>query len=397
MESLRAPRATSNIRRRQRSSGTTRKHSVKDHRERFAFATQAAKIGYWFCDLPFDRLIWDDCVKDHFWLPADAEVTITLFYAQLHPDDRERIRNAIDVAIETRTQYDIEYRTVSSQGDVKWIRAVGRAAYDSEGQPIRFDGVTRDITTLKEAEEVRDRTKEALLRSERQAIVGRLAATIAHEINNPLAAITNLLYLIEKTSDNQSVTKLAKSAMDEVSRASEIVGNTLRFNRGGEFRSRERASRIVESAMALYEVRLRKRGIKVSREYAEGDHLACIPSQLRQVFANLIANALDAMTSGGKLLVRTRSILHAGTREPGVRISIADTGCGIDQDTLSRLFQPFVSTKGEEGTGLGLWVSREILEKHNATIRVRSRKSEKDSGTVFSIWIPLGKSEGPKP
>jgi len=335
-------------------------------------------------------------VKDHFWLPADAEVTITLFYSQLHPDDRERIRNAIDVAIETRTQYDIEYRTVSSQGDVKWIRAVGRAAYDSEGQPIRFDGVTRDITALKEAEEVRDRTKEALLRSERQAIVGRLAATIAHEINNPLAAITNLLYLIEKTSDNQSVTKLAKSAMDEVSRASEIVSNTLRFNRGGEFRSRERASRIVESAMALYEVRLRKRGIKVSREYAEGDYLACIPSQLRQVFANLIANALDAMTSGGKLLVRTRSILHAGTREPGVRISIADTGCGIDQDTLSRLFQPFVSTKGEEGTGLGLWVSREILEKHNATIRVRSRKSEKDSGTVFSIWIPLGKREGRK-
>ena len=396
MESLRAPRATSDIRRRQRSSGTTRKHSIKDHRERFAFATQAAKIGYWFCDLPFDRLIWDDCVKDHFWLPADAEVTITLFYAQLHPDDRERIRNAIDVAIETRTQYDIEYRTVSSQGDVKWIRAVGRAAYDSEGQPIRFDGVTRDITTLKEAEEVRDRTKEALLRSERQAIVGRLAATIAHEINNPLAAITNLLYLIEKTSDNQSVTKLAKSAMDEVSRASEIVSNTLRFNRGGEFRSRERASRIVESAMALYEVRLRKRGIKVSREYAEGDYLACIPSQLRQVFANLIANALDAMTSGGKLLVRTRSMLHAGTREPGVRISIADTGCGIDQDTLSRLFQPFVSTKGEEGTGLGLWVSREILEKHSATIRVRSRKSEKDSGTVFSIWIPLGKREGRK-
>ena len=378
------------------TAGTIKKQEVshshedllRDHRERFAFATQAAQIGYWFCDLPFDKLIWDERVKEHFSLPPDAVVDIGLFYARLHPDDRERTRQAIDRAIGTRTRYDIEYRTMSPEGQIKWIRAIGRTAYDSGGQPVRFDGVTREITALKEAEEARDRAKEALMRSEKLALVGRLATTVAHEINNPLAAVTNLLFLIEQSVTDTPTLRYVTLALEEVERASQIVTHTLRFNRESDVRSWERVSQIVDSALALYDARLRPSGVLLRRDYIETDRVFCFPSGLRQVFANLIANAIDALQNDGKLILRIRPQSHARTGESGLRVSIADTGHGMDRQMLRTLFQPFVSTKGDKGTGLGLWVSREILDKHRASIRVRSRATAGASGTVFSIWIP---------
>lgn len=361
---------------------------LRDHRERFAFATEAARIGYWFCNLPFDRLIWDERVKAHFWLKPDAEVDIELFYARLHSDDRERTRRAIELAIETHSQYDIEYRTVSPDGQIKWIHALGRTAYNEAGQPVRFDGITQEITALKEAEESRDSAKEALIRSEKLALMGRLAATVSHEINNPLESIANLLYLIEQSLTETQAMRYVKKAQEELERVSHIATQTLRFNRRANARSWERVSQILDSALALYEGRLRQNGISLLRDYTEADRLFCLSSELRQVFANLIANATDAMQRDGKLMVRTRQQRHARTGEAGMRISIADTGHGMDRDTLRRLFQPFVSTKADRGTGLGLWVSREILDKHRAIIRVRSRQTPGANGTVFSIWIP---------
>src|SRR5947209_3318698 len=110
-------------------------------------------VGIWSCDLPFDVLHWDAKVKEHFWLPPDADVTIDLFYERLHPDDRERTRTAIDSSIRKRSTYDIEYRTVSSAGQIRWLRAIGGGFYNDSGQPIRFDGVTVDITAQKEQEQ----------------------------------------------------------------------------------------------------------------------------------------------------------------------------------------------------------------------------------------------------
>ncbi len=373
---------------------------LRDHRDRFAFATEAAGIGYWFCNLPFDRLIWDERVKEHFWLPPDAKVDIELFYARLHRDDRERTRQAIELAIAARTQYDIEYRTVSPEGRIKWIHALGRTAYDAAGKPVRFDGVTQEITALKEAEKSRDRATEALIQSERLALVGRLATTISHEINNPLAAVTNLLYLIEQSLTDAPTVRYVEMAQEEVGRISRIVTDTLRFSRRTEIPSWEHASQILDSALSIYDGRLRQSGITLRLDYAEADRLFCLSSELRQVFANLIANALDAMGRDGKLTVRMRPQPHARTGEAGLRISIADTGHGLNRDTLRRLFEPFVSTKGDRGTGLGLWVSREILDRHHATIRVRSRQTPSPSGSVFSIWIPetmAGGMAGPVP
>ena len=355
---------------------------VKEQRERFAFAAEAAGIGYWFCDLPFDKLSWDDRVKEHFWLPADADVDIKLFYDIIHPDDRENTRRAIEESIESHGGYDIEYRTVSPEGKQKWIRATGRTAYDSVTDvPIRFDGVTQDVTALKQ-------TREALIRSEKLALVGRLAASISHEINNPLASVLNLLYLIHQNSNEQSIKEFSASAQQELARVSHIVTHTLRFNRQSNKSSREKLSDLLESSAAIYLARMKDAGIEVRRDYRDAQLVHCFGSELRQVFANLMGNSFDACKSGCQVLLRTRDQVHPKTGEPGVRVTIADNGTGMDKATRQRLFEPFFTTKGDKGTGLGLWVSREILRKHLALLRVRSERSGEGSGTTFSIWLP---------
>jgi PAS domain S-box-containing protein len=360
----------------------TATRQASEQRERFEFAADAADIGYWFCDLPFDKLIWDARVKEHFWLPPDADVDISLFYEMIHPEDRERTRRAIENSIENHAGYDIEYRTVSRDGKQKWIRATGRTAYyPVTNAAIRFDGVTQDVTALKQ-------TREALIRSEKLAIVGRLAASISHEINNPLAAVLNLLYLINLNATDETIKELSASAQQELARVSHIVTHTLRFNRQSNSATREKLSELLESSAAIYIARMRDAGIELRRDYRDAGLVYCFGSELRQVFANLIGNSFDACKGRCTLLLRVRDQKHPKTGEQGVSVTIADNGTGMDKGTRQRLFEPFFTTKGDKGTGLGLWVSREILRKHHALLRVRSRRSAERSGTVFSIWLP---------
>jgi PAS domain S-box-containing protein len=598
-----------------------------DLSDRFQFATEAAQIGYWFCDLPFEKLIWDKRVKEHFWLPPDAEVDIGLFYQRLHPDDRERTRHAMDISIAAHTPYDIEYRTVSPQGEERWVRAIGRTAYDAVGTPIRFDGITQDITSLKRVEtQLRDtqkqltafadfipalawianadgyinwynsrwyeytgatpkemegwgwqsvhdpallpsvmerwthsirtgerfemifplrgadgvfrsfltrvapvrteqgdvicwfgtntevdelqRTREALQQSEdrirvalqavdivlyttdldlrytwmyrahdvypaermlgrrdidvepeqcrelhafkrsvlasaipgrrefsfmingkpeifaytveplrdsngdiggltvacldvtqarlaeealrkteKLALVGRLAASIAHEINNPVESVVSLLYLARSLATGEELRNYLLTAEEELYRVSHIVTHSLRFNRQSTVADEVRLSTLIDSALALYRGRLRDSSVQVITQFRDAEPLLCLPSELRQVFANLIANSFEA-TRAGKIVLRARPASHPRTGQPGIRCIVADTGSGIDPQIREHIFEPFVTTKGELGTGLGLWVSAEILKRHHATVRVRSSTKPGRSGTVFAIFFP---------
>lgn len=362
---------------------------VREQRDRFDFATDAGQIGYWFCDLPFDKFIWDKRTKEHFFLPPDAEVNVRLFYRLIHPDDREPTRRAIEQSIENHTRYDVEYRTLGPNGACKWIRATGRTAYAPDGTPLRFDGITQEITALKQAQAARDRAEAALIRSEKLALVGRLAATISHEINNPLESVTNLLFLIRNSTPDETSRAYAHLAEEELARVSHIVTHTLRFNRQAHNPSWEKLSDILESSVAIYQPRLSHSDISLVRDFADVQPILCFPSELRQVFANLIGNAFDASRAGGRLILRTRPQSHPRTGNPGIRVTIADTGHGMDGDTRRRLFEPFFTTKESNGTGLGLWVSREILQKHQGLIRVKSRRKPLPSGTVFCIWLPL--------
>jgi PAS domain S-box-containing protein len=244
-----------------------------------------------------------------------------------------------------------------------------------------FLGLVRDISE-------RQRVEDTLRKNEKLALVGRLAATISHEINNPLEAVTNLLYLMETEEDPAILHQYVRHAQQELNRVTHVATHTLRFNRQSNAATRERLSDLLGSSLAIYEGRLKHSGLKIVTDYDEADRVLCFSSELRQVFANLIGNAFDATRAGGTLHLRTRAQSDRQTGEAGVRVVVADTGHGMDKHTLKHLCEPFFTTKGTNGTGLGLWVSREILEKHQAKLKVKSRPHS-PSGTVFSIWFPL--------
>ncbi|HEX4309908.1 MAG TPA: ATP-binding protein [Acidobacteriaceae bacterium] len=230
------------------------------------------------------------------------------------------------------------------------------------------------------------RSEETLRRTEKLAATGRLAASIAHEINNPLEAVTNLLYLIRQEKLSPETAHFADLAQQEVTRVSEITQQTLRFYRQSTLPALTNISELLDSVITLHLGRVQTLQVDLHRDYAPGLQLFCFAGELRQLLANLIGNALDAMTpDGGRLLVRA----HASHQNEiaGLRISVADTGCGISQETRRHIFEPFFTTKEATGTGLGLWVSEQIIRKHHGSVRVRSR-DHGSPGTVFSIFFP---------
>jgi signal transduction histidine kinase len=258
----------------------------------------------------------------------------------------------------------------------------------TEAQTVRWVGVILVETTE------RRRSEEALRRTEKLAAAGRLAASIAHEINNPLEAVTNLLYLIRSGPLDAATAGYAEMAAHEVARVSEITQQTLRFYRQSTLPAVANVGELLDSVLTLHHGRTLALQVELTRSYGEDVSLFCFAGELRQLFANLIGNALDAMTvGGGRLMVRVRRT-HSW-REPrtnGVRVTIADTGVGMPMEVRRRIFEPFFTTKEATGTGLGLWVSDEIIRKHHGVLKVRSRvrSDEVAGGTVFSLFFPEG-------
>ena len=230
------------------------------------------------------------------------------------------------------------------------------------------------------------KAEQALRRSEQLAAAGRLAASIAHEINNPLEAVTNLLFLA-KTDAGLSTTSrdLLEIADKELQRLSHITARSLKFYRQRTAPSMTALEEVLDSVVYFHDPAIRLRSISVDRRYRPAPAILCQPGEIQQVFTNLISNALDALPDRGRLAISVRGANNpAGT--PGVAVTIADTGVGMDSSMFQRLFHPFITTKGEAGTGLGLWVSKGILDKHHATIKVRTRPG---CGTIFRIFFPV--------
>ncbi len=241
------------------------------------------------------------------------------------------------------------------------------------------------IIYMRETTETR-RTEQALRRSEQLAAAGRLAASIAHEINNPLEAVTNLLFLVKMDEALQEPSKgLLEVADRELQRLSHITSRSLKFYRQRTAPSLTPMTEIIESVLFFHETELKLRSIDLQRRYRNASPVLCFTGELQQVLTNLISNALEAIPEKGRMYVRVQPATGRDGRS-GVAMTVADRGTGMDRNTMGRLFHPFVTTKGESGTGLGLWVSKGILDKHHGTIRVRSRKGE---GTVFRMFLPL--------
>jgi len=248
--------------------------------------------------------------------------------------------------------------------------------------PLPDEGI---ILYAREITEAR-KTEEALRKSEQLAAAGRLAASIAHEINNPLEAVTNLLYLARMdTSGTGSSRELLEEADKELRRLSHIAARSLKFYRQHSAPSLCSLEEQIESVLFFYETEIKMRNIDLHRRYRPAPQVLYHPGEFRQVITNLIGNALDALPRFGRLVVCVQPS-HDAAGAPGVAVTVADNGSGMDREMLDRLFHPFATTKGEAGTGLGLWVSKGILDKHQSTIAVRSQRNR---GTVFRLFVPV--------
>jgi PAS domain S-box-containing protein len=252
---------------------------------------------------------------------------------------------------------------------------------EAPGTLVAFSAIIRDITLQKLAE-------RALLQSEKLASVGRLASSIAHEINNPLAAVTNLLYILDLRAQEPELKALIQSAQDELARVSQITTHTLRFHRQSTNPTDLDIGQMFEAVISLYRARLRNSSIVARVERCDAKSLFCHEGELRQVVLNIVGNAVDAMKSGGELVFRCTETVIRKTGEAGVRITIADSGTGMESETMAKIFEPFFSTKGIGGTGLGLWVTKDLVEKNGGMIRVRSIKNGRSHGTVFWLFFP---------
>jgi len=257
---------------------------------------------------------------------------------------------------------------------------------NAKGRLVGASSSARNISNQK-------RTEEALRKSEKFVIAGRMAATVAHEINNPLESIGNVLYLLRNSTELQASDRTyVETAQEELKRVSEIIRLTLGMQRDHtDRREAVQMTKLLDNVLTLYQHRVRSLSITLERRYEYDGVVFGLRGELRQVFSNLIVNAMEALaTTGDKLILRVRRVRQVNTGEIGVRVSIIDNGPGMSPEHCSQLFQIFHTTKGENGTGIGLWVSKGIVQKHGGTIRVHSSVRPGRSGTCFSVFLPLG-------
>jgi PAS domain S-box-containing protein len=362
----------------------TAEEALRKSEERFRFGQRAANVGSWEWNIGSDELWWSEGMTPlHGHANVQRTRTLNNWLNLVHAEDREKWQQAIEGALEGKRDYQVEYRTVWPDDSLHWIVARGQVLSDAQGKPEKMTGVAIDITERKLAE-------EALRKTEKLAATGRLAATIAHEINNPLEAVTNLLYLlrINKSLDGKAQMHL-HLADQEIERVGQIAKLALGFYRDTSAPVLVELPQLLDDVLKLYTKKLAAKRVKIEKRYEAAPVVQVLAGEIRQVFSNLIANALDAMPERGRLVLKI-----AGTRElgngtrPGVRVTVADTGCGIKPEQMDKLFEPFYTTKKDVGTGLGLWVSREIIRKHRGYIQVRSSTQPGSSGTVFSLFLP---------
>jgi PAS domain S-box-containing protein len=303
--------------------------------------------------------------------------------AVVHADDRARIAGAWEQSLQSGNRFEMEIRVRRSDGAYRWLLARAVPLRDASGQIVKWFGTCTDIQRQKQAE-------EALRRSEKLAAIARLASSMAHEINNPLTSVTNLLYLLEKsTAGDAASNEYVRAAQAELARIAHISNQTLGLYREPSRPVGLKAAEVIDDLLELYDSKIRERGIVVDKRYGCPGEVRGHRGDLRQLFSNLLLNGFESLDRGGRIKIRIRCTRHSRTGSgTGVRIVIGDTGRGIPPEHRHRLFEPFFTTKIEKGTGLGLWVAQEIVERYGGAMRLRSSVRPGRSGTVVAIFLP---------
>jgi PAS domain S-box-containing protein len=359
---------------RELSTANDKLHELDRLRRRFV-AQAAANMGDWEWDIPSGVVRWSPEVEDIHGLPRGTfKGGLEDWLNTLHPDDRERSLAAAQRAVQLREDYEVEYRTSRPDGGYCWTTSRGSVEYDGNAEPLRMAGMSMDISTRKG-------TEEALRRTEKLAAAGRLAATIAHEINNPLEAVTNLIFLARVEQSQDASRRLLEAADHELQRVSHITRQTLGFYRETTTPIDIELSEILKSVVDVFRRKLDSRDVKAVIEADSAVYLQGVPGELRQVVANLLGNAIDASPAGSSVRIRVKKVGDAA------QITIADQGTGIPEAVRKQVFEPFFTTKKDVGTGLGLWISKEIVKNHGGKLRFRSNVNPGKCGTVFVVYL----------
>lgn len=352
--------------------------------ERLSIAYKAAQMGVWEWNIQTGALFWSDEIPRMHAIPAeDFDGRLESWIRTVHPDDVPGLRGKIRDALTKMQDYHAEFRIMHPSGEIRWLSDHGTVTADPNGRPERMSGVTADITE-------RRREEEALRRTEKLATAGRLVATMAHEINNPLAAVTNLLYLARQdktiTPETQAVLRMADA---QLARVNHLARQTLGFYRDHSTPEDVDVPELLEELLAILSDRLAAKQIRVEREFESPSAVFAIKGELQQLFSNLLCNAIDASPCGGRLILRSKAELLLGRRPVReIRVQVEDFGSGISAAHVNRVFEPFFTTKSDVGTGLGLWLSKQIVEKNSGRIEFRTRCGDGSTGTCFSVVLP---------
>ena len=358
-------------------------------KESMQLAQQYVGIGIWEWDLQTGELAWSDEIRRLHGIEVEKfDGRYESWMESIVPEDRQQVHQSITNALASKSEYEVQYRVYMADKSLHWLEARGRTIVIGE-LPVRMLGVAMDVTSRKAAE-------QTLRQSEKIAATGRLAASIAHEINNPLASVMNALYILRTNSRMpESALVYVKTAEEELARVVHITKQTLGFYREISSPVMSSVPQLFEEVLAAYDARIEQGQISVHRDFNDVGELAAFPSELRQVFSNLVLNAIEAISGPGNIYIRVR---HGRDRQErdGIRVTVADDGCGIPAENMSQIFEPFFTTKDSKGTGLGLWVSQGIVQKHQGMLRIRSRTDAIRHGTCCSVFLPFAIHDAPE-
>ena len=345
-------------------------------------ALEAAQLGTWSWNADTGLIDFDERGAALFGVPPHTPMPRDELRTRLvHEDDLARSPADLQTVLASGGHYTSEYRLKTPDGADRWVSATGNATYgELTGEPTGITGTLQDITPRKNQE-------ESLRTTEKLAATGRLAATIAHEINNPLEAVTNLIYLAKTDPITPpAVSRMLETADSELARVSQIAQQTLGFYRDTTRPVTVDLNELLQAVVDLFDRKLAGKRIHCTLDLQPGLSVVGLQGEIRQVVSNLLVNAIDASDSGGShIRIRARQRRRDGHH--GVSLIVSDQGTGIPQGVRHRLFTPFTTTKQSLGTGLGLWVTQGMVEKHGGSVRFRSRTAS-PSGSVFRVFLP---------
>lgn len=357
-------------------------HALQTGDQRLRIALETAQLGSWELDLGTGRMECSRVCKATFGRLPDEPFDYPHLIASIHPEDLPGMQLAVQTAVSAGTDYRAEYRVTWPDETEHWVIASGRTITNAAEEPVTMVGVTMDVTE-------RHKAARALVQSEKLAAVGRLASSIAHEINNPLESVTNLLYLARGSAELSEAHDYLDTAERELRRVSVITSQTLQFHKQATRPTAVIVEDLMGSVLSIYQGKIINSRVEVRQRARATRPVLCLEGEIRQVLSNLVGNAIDIMhPDGGLLLLRSRAATNWRSGQEGIVITVADTGSGMSSRTVAKIFQPFFTTKGISGTGLGLWITHEIITRHQGAIKVRSRQDPGGSGTVFTVFLP---------